>query len=82
MPRSIVNDTRNTLEALPGQLPSMERAVEQARELTEAARRETRALSRQTRRYIRDEPFKSTLFAAAAGAVITGLCVLAATRER
>jgi ElaB/YqjD/DUF883 family membrane-anchored ribosome-binding protein len=83
MPRNtLATEARNTLEALPTHLPSMDRAVEQAREMTDSARREARALGRQTRRYIRDEPVKSTAMAALAGAVIGGLCVLAATRGR
>lgn len=42
---------------------------------------EAAALGDRTQRYVRDEPVKSVLIAAAAGALVTGLLMLAARRS-
>ena len=57
-------------------------ASEQARRAAKRARQQARAAGTRTRRYIRDEPVKSTLLAAAGGALVAGLAVLLATRGR
>jgi ElaB/YqjD/DUF883 family membrane-anchored ribosome-binding protein len=89
MSRSLTKEAKSIFD----RLPSVDHAVDQARELTDSARyqahemadtarREAQAIGRQTRRYIREEPLKSTLMAIALGALISGLFVLAATRDR
>jgi ElaB/YqjD/DUF883 family membrane-anchored ribosome-binding protein len=49
---------------------------------TEGVREQAVAVSKRTQRYVRDEPLKSVLVAAAAGALVTGLVVFAARRTR
>jgi ElaB/YqjD/DUF883 family membrane-anchored ribosome-binding protein len=49
---------------------------------TEGVREQAVAVSERTQRYVRDEPLKSVLVAAAAGALVTGLVVFAARRTR
>lgn len=48
----------------------------------EGVREQALAASGRTQRYVRDEPLKSVLVAAAAGALVTGLVVLATHRTR
>jgi ElaB/YqjD/DUF883 family membrane-anchored ribosome-binding protein len=45
-------------------------------------KQEAAALTENTQRYVRDEPVKSMLVAAAAGALITGLIMMAARSDR
>ncbi len=51
------------------------RNAQSANEAAQAVRGETAALSRRTERYVRDEPMKSVLIAAAVGACVAALLV-------
>jgi ElaB/YqjD/DUF883 family membrane-anchored ribosome-binding protein len=59
----------------------IERQSDHARLTASMVRDEAVAAKRRTERYVADEPMKSVLIAAAAGALITGV-VLYATRRR
>jgi ElaB/YqjD/DUF883 family membrane-anchored ribosome-binding protein len=59
----------------------VDRQSEHARNTAAAVRDEAYAAKARTERYVSDEPLKSVLIAAAAGALITGL-VMFATRSR
>jgi ElaB/YqjD/DUF883 family membrane-anchored ribosome-binding protein len=48
---------------------------------SDCVRQQAQAATERTQRYVRDEPLKSVLMAAAAGALVTGLVVMA-TRKR
>jgi ElaB/YqjD/DUF883 family membrane-anchored ribosome-binding protein len=54
---------------------------QQARRVAAAARDEAAAARERAARYVGDEPLKSVLLAAAAGALITGLVVFASSRR-
>jgi ElaB/YqjD/DUF883 family membrane-anchored ribosome-binding protein len=56
--------------------------AELVREAAGTVRDEAGALGERGERYVRDEPVKSMLIAAAVGAAITGLVMLALKRER
>jgi ElaB/YqjD/DUF883 family membrane-anchored ribosome-binding protein len=60
----------------------LDRQSEQARQAAAAVRDEAVAAKQRTARYVADEPMKSVLFAAAAGALLTGLAVFASSRRR
>ncbi len=57
------------------------RSAESCQHAVESARREAQAMNQRTQAYVREEPVKSVLIAAAAGAAITGLAMLM-TRRR
>ncbi len=52
-----------------------QQSAEGCQDAVEAARHEAEALNERTQAYVRDEPVKSMLMAAAAGAAITGLAM-------
>lgn len=52
------------------------------RDAADTVRDEAGALSERGQRYVRDEPVKSVLIAAAFGAAVTGLAMLALKRDR
>jgi len=56
--------------------------AELVREAAGTARDEADALGERGQRYVRDEPVKSVLIAAAVGAAVTGLVMLALKRDR
>jgi len=51
-----------------------------ARQLVDQARQRTAALSESTQDYVRERPFKALVAAAALGAVVAGVAMLAARR--
>jgi ElaB/YqjD/DUF883 family membrane-anchored ribosome-binding protein len=59
----------------------IERQTDMARSAAGTVREEATAVADKTQRYVRDEPVKSVLLAAAAGALLTGLVVLATRRK-
>ncbi len=70
------------LHRAEGQATAMsERALRSARHAREAALQGADRLGRQTRGYIREEPLKSVLLAAAAGALVAGLAALLRPRR-
>ncbi|MBL8347103.1 MAG: hypothetical protein JNN03_16810 [Rubrivivax sp.] len=56
--------------------------AELVREAVGTVRDEAGALGERGQRYVRDEPVKSVLIAAAVGAAVTGLVMLALKRDR
>lgn len=56
--------------------------AEAVREAAGTVREEAGALSERGQRYVRDEPVKSVLIAAAVGAAVTGIAMLALRRDR
>jgi ElaB/YqjD/DUF883 family membrane-anchored ribosome-binding protein len=58
------------------------RQSDQARTAAATVRDEALAAKQRTERYVSDQPMKSVLIAAAAGALITGLVMLATSRRR
>jgi len=60
----------------------VERQSDQARHAASTVRDEAVAAKVRTERYVSDQPIKSVLIAAAAGALITGLVMLASSRRR
>jgi ElaB/YqjD/DUF883 family membrane-anchored ribosome-binding protein len=60
----------------------LQRQSQTAQGAATAVRERAAAASEGTQRYVRDEPVKAVLIAAAAGAVITGLVMLATRGER
>jgi len=59
-----------------------QRNTRSALDLADTVKDEAAAVGDRTRRYVRDEPMRSVLVAAAAGAVITGLLLLFGRRSR
>ncbi len=59
----------------------LSRQSQAAQDAAAAVRERAAAATDTTQRYVRDEPVKAVLMAAAAGAIITGLLMLA-TRDR
>ena len=60
----------------------LQRQSQTAQGAASAVRERATAASESTQRYVRDEPVKAVLIAAAAGAVITGLVMLATRGDR
>ncbi len=58
-----------------------ERGAQSARDTADTVRNEASAVSTRTQRYVRDEPVKSMVIAAAAGALIAGLLAIGGSRR-
>ena len=60
----------------------LQRQAQSAQSAATAVRDQAAAANDRTQRYVRDEPVKAVLIAAAAGAVLTGLVLLATRSDR